>query len=99
MDRCGSGCFRRTADRLCTQARGWSDSARHPRRLRLRIRIADGADEPQARAAPGDGIHAAWRALQLPEFEAGARDRTTWRAAGWARTPGRRAAVACQSPA
>jgi pantetheine-phosphate adenylyltransferase len=39
------------------------DLARDSRHLGLRIRAADGADEQEARAAAGDGLHAAGRTL------------------------------------
>ena len=44
--------------------------ARNSRRLRLRIRTANGHDEPQDRAANRDRLHATGRGVQLSELPA-----------------------------
>jgi len=44
------------------------------RHFRLRIRIADGLDEPQVGAAPGNRLYASRRKLQLLELQTGPGD-------------------------
>ena len=41
---------------------------RHPRGLRLRVRVPDGADESPSRAVARDGLHDAGRAVHLSEL-------------------------------
>src|ERR1700685_56130 len=50
------------------RAKSQCDRARHPRRLRLRIRIADGHDEPQDRTGHRNRLHASGGAIQLSEL-------------------------------
>src|SRR5271169_2490571 len=93
----GSGRFPRVACRLCAQARRGSDFARDSRDIRLRVRAADGFDEPETRASAGDGVYAAGRIVQLFEFEAGAGDCPAWWALERPRATGSGTAAASES--
>src|SRR5207245_474987 len=70
--------FRSTGE-LRAPAESPGHPTRHPRDLRLRVRIADGADEPQNGTANRNRFLDAGRNLQLLEFSAGPRDRAAGR--------------------
>ena len=73
------GRFRRPDGGLRGPGQGQCGVARDSRPQRLRIRAADGDDEPQAAARPGNGLHDAGGAVFLSEFPAGARGGEAWR--------------------
>src|SRR5215472_11047699 len=68
--------------------------ARDSRRQRLRVRVSDGADEPQTRAHAGNGFYDAGRQILLCEFAAGKRSSAGGRPGQWARPGDRRTKIA-----
>ena len=60
--------LQRVAGRLCARERRERDSARHPRDLGLRVRTADGADEPPPAAGAGNRFPAGRRDVLLHQF-------------------------------
>src|SRR5205085_671748 len=78
---------RRIAGRLRARRRRYPDRARSPRGERLRVRVPDGAHEPQSRSRGRNGVPRARLRPHLPELEPRARSGPLRRRCVAARAP------------